>query len=274
MKMSEDSIYYDSYKEDRDLVLEYNQESIDNIGLVNIAGIGIYNITRTQAVAKVLNMIEEKGVHHIISLNPYKVRRISSNADLRLISNKADMHLAGGAGLEWASAFLKTPLKATISHLSFIMELIRICEIKEYSIFLVGGKPETVERAFFNIKKSFPKIRIVGRHGGYFNNQREKSVVEAMRKSEPDIILVGLGFPKEDQWIHSIKKEFANTVFVSAGGSFDVISGESKKAPTFFINRDLEWFFRIISKPWRIGRLIRTAAFFISIIFKRVLKRY
>jgi len=152
------------------------------------------------------------------------------------------------------------------------MEIIRLAEIKEYSIFLVGGKPETAERAFSNIKKSFPNIRIVGRHGGYFNADREKSVIEAIRKSEANIVFVGLGFPKEDKWIYKFKNEFKHAVFISVGGSMDTISGEIKKAPPYFMENGLDWFYRIISKPWRFGRLFRLAFFFISVIFKRIFK--
>lgn len=271
--MPEDSHFYDSYKEDRDLILEYNQVSLDDAGVVNILDIGIDNFTRQQAVYKVTKMIEEKGVHHVITLNPYKLHRIKSNSDLRLISDRADMKIASGAGLQWAARRLRTPLVERIGILSFMMELIRLSEIKGYSIFLVGGKPETAEQSFFNIKKSFPKIRIVGRHGGFFDSDREKSVIEAIRKSEANIVFVGLGFPKEDKWISSIKHEFKNCVFISVGGSFDTISGEERKAPPWFMENGLDWFYRIITRPWRIGRLLRIGIFFLVVTVKGFFKK-
>lgn len=269
--MSKDIVYYDSWKEDRDLILEYNQVTVDDINVVNILGVGVDNVNRAQAVVKVLKMIESGGLHHVLSLNPWKLHRIRSNADLRLISEKADLHLYSGSGLGWAARMLRSPLKERIPLMSFIMDLVRIAEIKEYTIFLVGGKPETAERAFFNIKKSFPKIRIVGRHGGYFNEEREKSVIEAMRKSEANIIFIGLGFPREEKWIHNIKNEFKNAVFISVGGSIDIISGEIKKAPAFFMERGLDWFYRIITKPWRIGRLLRLLLFYTHVLVKRII---
>ncbi len=261
----DDSVYYDSYKEERDLILEYNQVNLADVNIVNIRGIGIDNVTRIQAVVRIIDMIGSGGTYHVISLNPYKLLRFKTNSDLRVISDKADMHLAAGAGLQWAAKRLKTPIKEWIPTLSFMMDIIRIAEIKEYTIFLVGAKPEVVEKSFFNIRKSFPKIRIVGRHGGYFNEEREKSVIEAMRKSEANIIFVGLGFPKEDRWIHKIKSEFKNTVFISVGGCIDIISGDIRKAPAFFIERGLDWFYRIITRPWRIFRLIRVVFFFFSV---------
>ena len=269
--MSDDQLYYSSKEED--IILEYNQISLENANKVNILDISIDNLTIQQAVYKVLKMIEDKGVHHVITLNPYKLMRIKGNSDLRLISDKADMHIVSGAGIQWAAKMLKKPIKERIPLLSLMMEIIRISEIKEYSIFLVGAKPEITERAFFNIKKSFPNIRIVGRHGGYFDANREKSVIEAMRKSEANIIFVGLGFPKEDKWIHKCKSEFKNAVLISVGGSIDIISGEIKKAPPYFMEKGLDWFYRIITRPWRIGRLLRTMLFFIRIFFKKLMSR-
>lgn len=268
--MSDDSLYYDSYKEERDLMLEYNQTSLDDAGVVNLAGIGIDNLSRQQVIVKIMNLITEGGVHHIIGLNPYKIQRIKANSDLRLISNKATMRLASGAGLEWAARFIKNPLKQRIDILSLMMDLIRVSEIKDFTIFLVGAKAEITEQAFFNIRKSFPKVRIIGRHGGYFNPEREKSVIEAIRKSEADIVFVGIGFPKEDKWIHKIKNEFKNTVFISIGGNIDTLSGQIRKAPPYFMKRGLDWFYRIITKPWRIGRLLRTLLFFMIIVKTRI----
>jgi len=268
-----DSVYYDSWKEERDIVLEYNQVKLDDANIVNILGIGIDNVTRSQAVVKVMKMIDTGGTHHVILMNPYKLHRYKSNTDLQLISSRASMHVASGAGLGWAAGFLKTPLKERISPISFLMDLVRIAEIKEYSIFLVGARPEIVEKTFSNIHKSFPKIRIVGRHGGYFNAEREKSVVEAIRKSNANIIFVGLGFPKEDRWIDKYRNEFRNAVLIGVGGAIDIISGDIKKAPAFFMDRGLDWFYRIITKPWRLGRIIRVKFFFFRVILKRVFGR-
>lgn len=267
-----DEIYYDSWKENRDIILEYNQVSLDDVNIVNIAGMPVDNLTRDQSVVKTLNMIDKGGVHHLIFLNPYKLQKIKSNNDLNLIYSKASMYLNGGAGLQWAANILRNPLKERISTLSFMMDLVRVAEIKEYTIFMVGGKPEIVERANFNINKSFPKIRIVGRHGGYFSPDRELAIIQAIKKSEPDIIFVGLGFPKEEKWIYKLKSEIKKGVIIGVGGSIDIISGEIKKAPSYFMVRGLDWFYRIISRPWRVGRLIRVGSFFIQVIFKRIFK--
>jgi N-acetylglucosaminyldiphosphoundecaprenol N-acetyl-beta-D-mannosaminyltransferase len=270
--MDSRDINYESYKEDRDIILEYNQVDLKKTGMVNLLGMGIDNVSCLEAVVKVKKMIEDGGLHHVIALNPYKFIRFRSNNDLNVIYNKATMKFVSGAGLQWAAKMVRTPVKDRIPFLHFMMELIRLAEIKDYTVFVVGGKPETAEKVFFNIKRSFPKIRVVGRHGGYFSADREKSVVEAIRKSEANIVFVGMGFPREERWIAKFKSQFKNAVFISCGGSFDIISGDNRKAPEYFMSRGLDWFFRIITRPWRIGRLCRVFFFFILVIFYRLFK--
>ena len=262
--MSTEDVYYDSWKENRDLILEYNQVDLEDVTVSNIKGIGVDNVSTKQAIVKIMEMIEHGGVHHVISLNPYKLIRYRANIDLNIIYGKASLKFATGAGVRKLSRIVRQPLKERIHFISFLMELIRLSEIKEYTIFIVGAKPEITEKAYSNILKSFPKIRIVGRHGGYFNPQREQSVIEAIRKSEADIVLVGLGFPKEDRWISKLRMSLQNSVIIGIGGSLDIISGENRKAPAFFMQRGLDWFYRIITKPWRYGRLVRILFFFFT----------
>jgi N-acetylglucosaminyldiphosphoundecaprenol N-acetyl-beta-D-mannosaminyltransferase len=268
-----DEIYYDSYKENRDIILEYNQVSLEDASVVNVLGIAIDNLTREQSIVKVMNMIDSKGLYHVIFLNPYKIQRIKFNSDLRLIYSKASLYLTNGAGIQWAAKKMGSSIKERIPILSFLMDIVRIAEIKEYTIFLVGAKPEIVEKTFFNIRKSFPKTRIVGRHGGYFSATREEAIIEAIQKSEPDIIFVGLGFPKEEQWIYKLRSELNHGVIIGVGGSFDIISGAIRKAPPSFMTRGLDWFYRIITRPWRIGRFFMVMLFFSNVIFRKMFKK-
>ncbi|MBN1500283.1 MAG: WecB/TagA/CpsF family glycosyltransferase [Spirochaetes bacterium] len=265
--MKNNEIMYDSYKEDRDIILEYNQADLNDTGVCNILRMGVDNLTFVQAVAKIIKMINDGGVHHVIMLNPYKLLRYRSNNDLNMIYSKASMKIATGSGMLEAAKRLHNPLKERIPQMSFIMEIIRLSEIKEYTIFLVGGKPETAEKAFFNIKKSFPGIRIVGRHGGFFSKEREASVVEAIRKSEANIVLVGMGFPREDKWISKFRGQFKNTVFIGIGGGIDIISGETNKAPGYFMESGKDWHYRIVTRPWRWGKLIRLFFFNVHLFF-------
>ncbi len=274
MDNQQEEVYYDSWKENRDIILEYNQVSLKDASISNILGLGVDNVTSKQAIVKVMKMIEDGGVHHIIALNPYKMVRYKANSDLGVIFSKASMKFASGAGVQHLSKISGAQaLVERIPFLSFMMELIRLAEIKEYSIFLVGAKPEVAERAYANLMKSFPKLRVVGRHGGFFNPEREKSVVEAIRKTQANIVLIGMGFPREDKWIAKIRNSFQNAVLIGIGGSIDIISGEKMKAPAFFMERGLDWFYRCINRPWRYGRLFRVWLLFMHGHINRIFFR-
>lgn len=266
----DDDQLYDSWKDNRDLILEYNQVSLDDVSVSNIMTMGIDNLTAKQAIVKVMKMIEDGGVHHVISLNPYKLIRYRNNVELNVIYGKAALKFASGAGVRKLSRMCRMPLRERIHFISFLMELIRLSEIKEYTIFLVGAKPETAEKAYANIIKSFPNIRIVGRHGGYFSSARESSVIEAIRKSQASIVLVGMGFPREDKWIAKLKNHLQNAVIIGVGGSLDIISGENRKAPAWFMERGLDWVYRIITRPWMIFRLIRVLFFYVQTFFNKL----
>ena len=101
----DETTFDESYKEG-DLILEYNQVTLDDVSIVNILGIGIDNMTSSQAVVRVLDMIKDGGVYHIIPLNPYKLMRAKSSIELNAIINKADIHLPSGGGLLWAARIL------------------------------------------------------------------------------------------------------------------------------------------------------------------------
>jgi len=270
------SSFYDSNKEDRDVILEYNNIPLNEVKPYDICGVPVWNFTMAEAIAQITALIEKGGVYHFISLDPYKLYKIKTDKSLKFIKDSAEgevKNFATGAGVLWASKTLGSPLPETIPFFSFLMELIRLAEAKEYPLFFMGSKNEIVEKAFNNLKKSFPNLKIIGRHGGYFLSQREEDIVEAMRKSEPKIVFVGLGFPREDKWIQRIKVCFKNTIFISIGGSLDVISGQMKKAPDFFINRNLAWFYRIIIRPWRIGRFLGVLFFFFLVLLTKFFQK-
>jgi N-acetylglucosaminyldiphosphoundecaprenol N-acetyl-beta-D-mannosaminyltransferase len=140
-------------------------------------------------------------------------------------------------------------------------------------IFFLGGRPSVTEGSYFNLKKSFPEMKVVGRHTGYFDNNREKAVLQAIRKTSPKVLLVGLGYPKELEWIRRNQKQLENMVVIGVGGSFDIMSGKAKKAPDFFQNRGLTWLYRIITRPYRLLAWWRMFLFYLFTLFFHLFKK-
>ena len=140
--------------------------------------------------------------------------------------------------------------------------MIDICEKSQgYNarIFLYGSKPGIATLAKENLKNKFPKINIVGECNGYCD---EKEAIKKIEKTNADIVFVGLGSPKQENFIIENKEKFPSVkIFMPVGGSFDVISKTKKRAPNWVIKCNLEWLYRLFQEPSRIGRQMKLLKF-------------
>ena len=118
---------------------------------------------------------------------------------------------------------------------------------------MVGAKPEVIEASAKKIKKQYPQVNLVGYHDGYFKD--DAPIVEEIAAKKPNVVLVALGSPKQEFFINKYRDQ-ADAVWIGVGGSFDVFSETKKRAPKVFQKLNLEWFYRLITEPTRIGRMM------------------
>ena len=260
-----------SSKEERDPLLEYNTINVQELIKIPLCGVGFDDVTLDEAVAKIKFLIDsKKKSSHVMLLDPVKLMYFRENGKLHHITENADMILAEGCGIKWASDFVGKPIKGRIPTIGLMMDLIRLAEIKNYTIFLYGGKENIVESIYHNLSRHFPKIRIVGRHAGFLNANRELMVKESMRKTSPDIIFIAKDFLDQEKWIDENRDYFGKSVIIGVNGSFDILSGKVKKAPDFFKTRGLTWFWRMLTHPWKINRYFRLIQFFVLALLNKI----
>ena len=118
------------------------------------------------------------------------------------------------------------------------------------------------------MEEKFPNINVVGTHNGFFNNDEE--IVNQINLLNPDVLLVGMGAPKQEKWIFKNKDKLNAKVFIGIGGSFDVMSGKIKRAPLFFQKLGLEWLYRLIKQPKRFFRMLSLPKFLFSVLLKKI----
>jgi N-acetylglucosaminyldiphosphoundecaprenol N-acetyl-beta-D-mannosaminyltransferase len=263
-----------SAKEDRDYILEYKSMDLSNLRREELLDVPVDNVSRDEAVAAILDMIEKKnGPHHILFLDPLKLMRLRRSKKLGFISDQARMVLADGGGLEWAARKMGVNLKERIPMIAMIMDLVRLAAKKDLTIYLLGSRMEALERVFFNLQRSFPGVRIIGRQEGYFNKDREVLVKEALRKSSPDLIFLGLGFPLQEIWMRDNWQYLSNAVVIGVDGSFDVLSGKQKKAPDGVQLAGFAWLWRTLTRPFLVDRLFATIAFYVLVMWRAFRKK-
>lgn len=264
---SAEEITHHSSKEERDYLLEYQSIDLDSIEKVDILGVQVDNVTIDEAVAQIAHWVDKKeSFHHVLFIDPPRLMKLRSGKVLHRITDKASMILAEGAGLNWA---VQGKLKGRVPVIALLMDLVRLAELKNYTIFMLGSQENVIERVFFNLTRHFPKLRIVGRHAGHMNRQRELMVKEAIRKTSPDIILFAHDFPEQEVWIENNTGFFGKSVVIGVSGAFDTLSGKDKKAPDSFQLKGYTWLWRIIARPYRIFRMFRILQFIIMVLISR-----
>lgn len=131
--------------------------------------------------------------------------------------------------LEWGCRFLKLPVPQRFYPFDFIIRVLGVLEQKWKSIYLLGGKHKAVQTVAGNIRASFPKLNMVGRHCGYFPKEKEDSIVQAIQKATPSILLIGPGLPGKDKWAFRHAHELPVNISLWSAESFNIMSGNKKR---------------------------------------------
>ncbi|HHV46574.1 MAG TPA: WecB/TagA/CpsF family glycosyltransferase [Tissierellia bacterium] len=244
---------------------------------ISIFGINIDNITFYDATELVKEYLNGNTLKAICTPNTEIVMAARDDAYLKNLINGFDLIIPDGIGLIYGSRIRKKPLKERVTGFDLSVNMLEIADEKGYSIFLLGGKEGVAKKASENIIKKYPNIKIAGVHNGYFkgshngykDHDEEMKVIEMINSSKPDIIFVGLGFPKQEIWISENRHRIYGKVIIGNGGTMDILSGNAKRAPVAFQRLGLEWLYRLMKEPSRIRRQMALPKFILAVIFNR-----
>jgi len=140
---------------------------------------------------------------------------------------------------------------------------------KNKSFYLVGGKQDVIEDTVTQLRQEFKGITICNYRNGYITSEtEEKALIDDIVKQQPDVVFVAMGSPKQEQLMERIQRHH-QAVYQGLGGSFDVYTGNVKRAPQWWVNNNLEWAYRLINQPTRIKRQIHLVRFFINLHLNR-----
>ncbi len=237
---------------------------------VNILGADVDMLTMAEAEAKAMEMMETDGCSVIYTPNSEIILYASNNPEFMAKLNSADMTIADGIGVVYAAKMLHKPLKERVAGYDLVRRMFPAMAAKGKSVYLLGSKPGVAEEAAKAIEKEYPGIVIAGTHDGYF--KEDAPVIEAVNAAAPDFLMVCLGFPKQEEWIYKNRALLNAKLVIGAGGCLDVFAGNVLRAPKFFCDHGLEWFYRLIKQPYRFVRMLALPKFAIKVFFKG--KRY
>ncbi len=237
------------------------------MGNVKIFGVRVDKVTLEEATELVEEFLQRDELKTIYTPNTEIVMKAKEDESLKRLINKGSLVIPDGIGLIHATRIKKKPLPERVTGFDLSMNMIELANEKRLSLFLLGGKPGVSDEAAKNIVKKYPNVKIAGCHHGYF--KEEKEVLWEINKSSPDIIFVGLGFPKQEEWIDSYKDKLKCKVAIGNGGTIDILAGKVKRAPDIYQKLGLEWFYRLIREPARIKRQLIIPKFMLQVIFSK-----
>lgn len=134
---------------------------------------------------------------------------------------------------------------------------------REKTFYLVGGKEEVIQQTVAQLQQQFKGINIVNYRNGYIKTEQEQNeLIEDIKKHQPDVVFVAMGSPKQEYLMLAMQKEH-KAVYQGLGGSFDVYTGHVKRAPSWWVRNNLEWAYRLVKQPRRIGRQLKLVKFYV-----------
>lgn len=235
---------------------------------VNVLGVSIDNFRMPEVLDRIAGFVEQHEFAYAVTPNVDHIIKIRSDPEFREIYENAQLVLADGVPLLWASRALGDPLQERINGTDLFELTCALAARRGYSIYLLGGNPGTARNACAKLSMRFPGLQIAGwecpPYGFGANVSDNLKVQEKILKSGADILFVGLGAPKQDKWIFSYGRGAGVAFAVGVGCSFSFVAGEIRRAPLWMQRRGLEWLSRLFSEPKRLWRryLLQDPVFF------------
>lgn len=233
---------------------------------VNILGVKVSKLGISGAVDAIMNMFGEECTHAVFTPNSEIVMRAYKDAEFCDKLNSADLLTADGIGLVYASKILKNPIAERAAGFDIAMSLLPRLAAEGKKLFLFGSKPGVAERAAKILCERHEGLKIAGCRNGYFSKDETDSIIGEINSSGADIVFVCLGAPAQENWICENRDKLSARVLIGLGGSLDAVCGDMPRAPQWWCDHGLEWFYRLAKQPSRIGRMMSLPQFGFTVL--------
>ncbi|NLJ83820.1 MAG: WecB/TagA/CpsF family glycosyltransferase [Halanaerobiaceae bacterium] len=241
---------------------------------VEILGIRINKYNMQEAVNFIDSLIQDGKKGLVVTPNSEMIVTARKDGELARILNRADLSVPDGAGVVLASRILRNPVPERVAGFDLMQETLALAGKKGYSVYLLGAEPGIVELASEKIKERYPGIKISGTHHGFLAEGAEELILAELNKLKPDILYVGMGVPRQEKFLDKHLKEMDVKLAMTVGGSFDVLAGKVRRAPLWMQRSGLEWLYRLIQEPQRIGRMMALPVFLLLVIKQYLKERF
>lgn len=230
-----------------------------------VLDVEIAAVTMEEAVALCASMAESGRPHFIATANAEMLMMAKRDAGLKRILRECDLVLPDGAGILWAGEQLGTPFPERVTGADLSDRLLRLAREKEWPVYFLGGTPGVAREAADRYMEKHGKFLLAGVHDGYFDEEEEKKIIREIRDNGTRLLLVGMGVPKQENWLCRHRDELGPVLGMGIGGVFDIMAGRLTRAPLWMQRHRLEWAYRLFLQPSRIGRMTALPKYMLAV---------
>ncbi|MCL5037358.1 MAG: WecB/TagA/CpsF family glycosyltransferase [Chloroflexi bacterium] len=232
-----------------------------------IMGCILHETDMDTGLATINEMLSGDGFSLVVTLSTEMVMNSRSDPGFKKLLEEASLVVPDTSGIFWAGRRAGLNLKEKVAGIDLAYNLLERAGDERKRVFLLGSAPGVAEKAADNMKKRFPRLEISGiQHGFFSEGKEEDEIIDKIKRANTDIILCGMGSPRQEIWLKKHGPKTGAKVGIGVGGSLDVMAGELKRAPKWMIDLHLEWLFRLIQQPARIGRMTILPVFCLSVM--------
>ena len=235
--------------------------NVDELRTLRIGQVDIHVTTTAEVLSHVRAALRAGVGGRIATPNIDHLERASRDPECRELLRKADLRVADGMPLVWASRLLGTPLQERIAGSDLVWNLADLARDEGVPLVLIGGTEESVHDAAARLRQVAPGLEVVAHSPpmGFEHDPEEMKRVEKLLHSENSgIVLCGLGFPKQERIAEWLREDHPRYWFLGCGAAIDMVGGWSSRAPRWLQRIGLEWTYRLAQEPQRLfGRYLR-----------------
>jgi N-acetylglucosaminyldiphosphoundecaprenol N-acetyl-beta-D-mannosaminyltransferase len=244
-----------------------------DIKRIDFLGIPIDPLTMEETINAIDKAIEEdRRINHVV-VNAGKVVLMHKDKELHNSVVSCDIINADGQSIVWAARFLGRKIPERVAGADLMQELVELSYRKKYKCFFFGANEEVVKKVVDNYSQKYGKDIIAGYRNGYYAREDEPIIAKQISDSGTQLLFVAITSPKKENFLYEYKDLLSRVNFtMGVGGTFDVISGLTKRAPKWMQNIGMEWFYRFLQEPKRMWkRYLVGNTKFILLVFREKL---
>ncbi|UXY31930.1 WecB/TagA/CpsF family glycosyltransferase [Streptomyces sp. HUAS TT20] len=223
-------------------------------GRQSLFGVELDPLTMDETVQRCLEAVRDGRQLEIGVVNAAKLVNMRRDPRLAKAVAGCDLVVADGQAVVWAGRLLRAPLPERVAGIDLFLRLLAEAESAGLSVYFLGAEQDVLERMLRRVAERFPGLKIAGSRNGYFDDSQQEAIADAIAASGAQMLFLGMTSPKKEIFTAAYGARTGAHVVHGVGGSFDILAGVTKRAPESWQRYGMEWLYRTLQEPRRLGR--------------------